>query len=109
MVDIFVLSLLLVVHFIADFVLQTRWMGRNKSSNWQAMAAHIAVYTICLIPFGLLFAIVNGLLHLITDIISSRLTSKFYREKREAAFWAVIGADQLAHVLALIWTLYLIG
>jgi hypothetical protein len=39
--------ILLTLHFIADFVLQSDWMAINKSKNWGALA--LLAYTAKLI------------------------------------------------------------
>lgn len=101
----------LAAHFIADFVLQTTKTGLNKSKDMTVLTMHVVTYSIALqllmIPIlGLVNAIVYGscnfLLHLPTDFISSRLSSKYYKEGRLYAFWKVIGLDQLAHYAGLI-------
>lgn len=104
----------LAAHFIADFVLQTTWIGLNKSKNFTVLMWHITFYTIALmfmmIPMlgttaAAYYGLVNGLLHLPTDFISSKLSSKYYAEGRLYAFWKVIGLDQLAHYAGLFLTL----
>lgn len=110
--DIMVNKLIFVfiLHYIGDFLLQTRWMGENKSKNIVALLMHIIVYSATLIPFGFKFAIINGILHLITDFITSKLSSRAYLNKNMAQFWAIIGFDQLVHTITLILTLqYFIG
>jgi hypothetical protein len=52
------LAVLLVCHFIADFVLQSREMGKNKSSNFSVLCQHITIQ-FYVILFGL--AVVPGL------------------------------------------------
>lgn len=97
------LSLLLVAHFIGDFVLQSHWMSVNKSSNWKALAAHVAVYGACLTPFGLLFALANAAIHGAVDAVTSRITKRLWLAQRWHYFFLVIGADQLTHYLCLLW------
>jgi hypothetical protein len=98
------IMLLLSVHFVADFVLQTDWMALNKSTRWWPLTVHILVYSACLIPFGLLFALVNGCAHFVTDAVSSRATSYLWGLKKRHLFFVVIGLDQLAHYAILFWT-----
>lgn len=38
-----VLGLLFVLHYIADFLLQSRNMGKNKSSNYRILLTHISI------------------------------------------------------------------
>lgn len=92
---------ILVLHFVADFVLQGRTIARNKSSSIKHMSAHCAIYTAVLCLAGIRFGLINGGLHFITDSVSSRLTSKFWRSGRDYLFWLVIGADQLVHTVTL--------
>ena len=101
--------LVLITHYVADFVLQTRWMGENKSKNMTAMLAHIFVYTAAISIFGIKFAVINGILHLITDLISSKLSGRAYVNKNMGQFWDVIGMDQLIHTLTLILTYVAFG
>ena len=96
--------LILLAHFVGDFILQSHWMASNKSKNWQAMGSHVLVYSCCLSPFGLTFAVVNGIAHLATDSISSRITSLLWAKQEWHLFFVVIGADQLAHYAVLFYT-----
>ena len=108
MIDAYLLLWVLAAHFFADFACQTRWMGENKSKNNKALAAHIltyaAVMSVLLIPAGisLTFVLINAILHLLTDYVSSRFSSHFYREKRMGAFWNVIAIDQFTHIATFI-------
>lgn len=54
-------------HFVADFLLQSRKMGKNKSSSVKWLAGHIAIIFLCFLPFGLKFAALNALFHAIID------------------------------------------
>ena len=38
-----------IIHYIADFWVQTHWQSQNKSSNLEALAAHILTYTLCFV------------------------------------------------------------
>ncbi|MCV0439699.1 MAG: DUF3307 domain-containing protein [Hydrogenophaga sp.] len=108
MAESLLLLWVLAVHFIADFACQPRYLGINKSSKHWALLAHVAIYGgvlwLGLIPtgIGLTFVILNCILHLITDFVSSRLTTRFYKEGRMYAFWNTIAADQFAHIAGLI-------
>jgi hypothetical protein len=35
---------ILLVHFVADFVVQTRWQTENKSKDWGALVSHVGTY-----------------------------------------------------------------
>lgn len=90
------------VHFIADFIIQTDWQARNKSVQWGALARHVATYSACLCVFGIRFAVINGVLHFFVDAVTSRLSSRMWKQERRHAFFVVIGADQYIHECCLI-------
>jgi hypothetical protein len=82
--------ILLAVHWVADFCLQTHWQASNKSKNWTALARHVGVYTTVLffaVPFifssqsygaWFLYVAVNGALHFVTDAVTSRCSSRLF-------------------------------
>ncbi len=126
---------LLAIHFVADFLLQSDWMAQNKSRRWDALAAHVAVYSACFFYYGAPFVAMTFLLHFVTDAMTSRITSRLWffdmampvqwpsrRAPNSPAvphyavgggnrhwFFVVIGADQLIHFLCLAWTLRVLG
>jgi hypothetical protein len=115
--------ILLAVHWVADFVLQTQWQASNKSKNLEALLRHVGVYTIVLVftvPFifpgdlethsARWFAFVagNGLLHFGTDFLTSRMTSRLYAKDDWHNFFVVVGLDQLIHQVTLAGTMLLI-
>ena len=111
------ISVILTGHYIADFVLQTRQMGENKSSSWYWLSAHVAVYTAALWFFALLvlgpviamlYVVINGAIHFGADAVTSRMTTRFHHAGKKKAFWDTIGFDQLIHQLTLLGTLSLV-
>lgn len=100
--------LVLVVHWIADFIAQTDWQAKNKSKNWKALSSHIFVYTLFLTPFGIKFALINGLSHFIIDFFTSRFTGYFFKKGDYHNGFVVVGLDQLLHTMILISTLQFI-
>lgn len=106
---------LLIAHYVGDYVLQTRWMGNNKSKRLDALALHVAIYTATLAvmtaPFAhqnidgwISFVLLNGAAHFATDYVTSRRIAYLWAEKREYETFAMMGADQLLHQFALIGT-----
>ena len=81
--------ILLVTHFVGDFICQSDWMALNKSKDWWALTVHVGVYTLVL-SAALVFLDVsaspevsffiwgNALAHFIQDAITSRINSRLW-------------------------------
>lgn len=109
---------ILLLHLIADFIFQNRWMAENKSKNIFALSLHVLVYgvvfVVLLVPFFnfldvLIFVCVNIGLHWATDFTTSRITSYFWNKKQIYNFFLTIGVDQYIHQACLISTLHFLG
>ena len=137
--DLGTVSLLLGLHFVGDFVLQSNWMAINKSKRLKPLLIHCGIYSLCFVPFfGPVFGVVTFFLHTLTDAVTSRLTSKFWFIKLDPPvfkweemkhyenkwanlylvtfldserhwFFVLIGLDQLIHYLTLLWTLKILS
>jgi hypothetical protein len=99
--------ILLTLHFIADFILQSNNMATNKSKSNYWLSYHVGVYTLVFSMVNPLYALVNGALHWITDYLTSRVASYFYVKDDRRYFFITIGFDQLVHSITLITTYYL--
>ena len=102
---------IILVHWVADFVLQSRMMGENKSSNNVWLATHCFVYTTAtmILWLPLVASVILPLdfknislacflvfwTHFGTDYISSRMTTKYAKDKKWYAFFNTIGFDQV--------------
>ena len=84
-------------HAIGDFIFQTRWMAKNKSTSHRALAIHCGLYMIPLFVISWQFALINGILHYPVDFFSSQLTSHYHKKNNESMFFNVIGIDQAIH------------
>lgn len=118
---------LICAHWWGDWRLQTGWMALEKSKHWKPLTAHVAVVTLLLLPWGWKFALLNGVLHWLTDFFTSRYTSKMWFVKVERAmpcngehwcslkfdnykrseFFSMIGLDQVIHYTCYALTLNL--
>lgn len=93
-----VITLALVAHWIADFILQPRWMAKEKSTSNLALAQHCIIYTSVmslvgiaimissykdaststLIILSVAFGVFQGIMHYIVDYFTSRLAKYCY-------------------------------
>ena len=110
--------LALTVHFVADFVLQTRAMGKGKSNNILWLLAHLAIqYGAFYYFFGHTFALANAVIHGMIDWNIWKLyklsvkirnpnmsieDAQYYRYWDDHLFYTTIGLDQLLHGATLI-------
>jgi hypothetical protein len=90
------------IHWVADFVLQTDQMAQNKSKSNRWLSIHIIVYSLPWFIFGWKFALVNAAAHWLIDWVTSRITSQLWAKKDVHNFFVVIGFDQAAHLTILI-------
>lgn len=120
MISVWVVIYLLLVHWFADFVLQTRHMATKKSSSNYYLTLHVAVYSVATTLLWVLLTLVEGtgmtlltffntliitfVTHWLTDYITSRYTTKFYLAKKDKEFFGTIGFDQWIHAATLLLT-----
>ncbi len=114
---------ILFLHWLADFVCQSDWMAKGKSSSEIVLSVHILVYSLVMViglnifqawlrfPATLnehvetavwSFCILNGLLHWITDWFTSRATKRLWAAQQVHWFFVVIGFDQFIHLTCLL-------
>jgi hypothetical protein len=105
------LVLILVAHWVGDYVLQTNAMAKRKSSSLKWLLIHVMVYLVPVAATALYlfsvesavdFILLNGLLHLVTDLLTSRLALRF--ESKQRMYFTIVGFDQLVHSVTLVVT-----
>ena len=107
------LIVLLVAHYVGDFLLQSRKIANNKHNNWLYLLAHGGLYSVALFIFVavftpnswlpvLEFTVINAASHILIDKVTSTLTSKFYLKNNIKAMFSTIGLDQLIHTIILV-------
>lgn len=105
----------LLVHWLADFVLQTEHMALRKSTSNYYLGMHVTVYSVTTILGWWLAFLVLGVhvtswryleagvaiffMHFITDYITSRITGRYYKAKKNHDFFVTIGFDQWLHYI----------
>ena len=114
MIPMFILLFYLLLHWYADFVVQTDKQAKGKSSNnWQLLAhtsSYSLIITICTYilywtnSFGaqywyipLIFGIIQFVTHTIIDYITSRINKKLWINEEVHTFLIMIGFDQFIH------------
>ena len=108
------LTIVLLLHFVGDFVLQTRWMAENKSRSFTALTVHVLTYGATL-WVGLVvaqrplldvtyYAGSNFAIHFAVDAVTSRITTYWWKKQNLYAFFTTIGFDQFLHAVTLLWT-----
>lgn len=110
------LAIILILHWIFDFICQTHWEATNKSKSLRALISHTGKYsTLWVIPAvlylpqqpAIFFVLATFISHTITDYFTSRWTAKLYAKGDYHNFFVVVGLDQLLHYTQLFLTYYL--
>lgn len=111
-----IFNILLIGHFVGDFLFQTDWMARYKAKRWIPLLTHSSIYTVVIF----LFALVEGGLsylailvvfigHLILDrgffvkfwVIHIQTATKPNQQ------WLSVITDQTFHIILLAIAIYL--
>lgn len=105
---------ILLVHFLADFALQTHEQSTRKSTSNLYLTYHVGVYTIIFglfamiytksVEFAIWFSVITFLFHFMTDYLTSRIGKPFWEKKDFHNGFVVVGFDQLLHYGQLILT-----
>jgi len=102
-------------HWVGDYLFQTTQMATTKSKSFKWLNIHVLVYTTTILVFSFFilsreiwwrFALLNGILHWITDFFTSKLANHYAGNLR--VFYPIIGFDQFIHIATLLLTLYIL-
>lgn len=101
---------ILLTHWLADFVFQTKWMAENKSKSIWPLTFHCVVYGLILFLGTFTFAsaqwvLINTVLHFSIDALTSKLNAYFWERGNSRAFFISVGFDQFLHSFFLISTM----
>ena len=128
-INIYILFGILIIHWFADFVLQTDQMAKNKSTSNYWLTKHVYRYTTvwvaamfiyCAVLYGItwtpegvrlcfLFPIITFVCHWLTDYLTSRLNTRLHKKGDIHNFFVSIGADQVYHYVQLVLTFQLLS
>lgn len=115
-----VIIFILLLHFFADFVVQTHEDAINKSTSVKHLFSHVWEYSVfitlimsvyafaaggaLLLGHALLFGAITFVSHFITDYFTSRANTKLWKSGNVHNFFVGIGFDQWLHAVQLILT-----
>lgn len=116
---------IILIHWVADFVLQTDNQAKGKSTSWKWLLSHTGTYSLVwlvviyfLFPadwnfsqrglYSVYFAAITFVCHTITDYFTSRLNSRLWKAGKIHEFFVSIGFDQVLHYGQLFLTFYLL-
>lgn len=109
---------ILLIHFLADFGLQTHEQATQKGGSNKWLFYHVGVYSLIwwvasyiILDNSLssfLFASITFFAHFITDYITSRIGKPFWKGGDFHNGFVVVGFDQILHYLQLIATFNLL-
>lgn len=120
--SIAIILLILIVHWFADFVMQSDKEAKGKSRNFKLLLSHVGTYTgvfvACMLviariagpisasfwAFLIKFAFITFVSHLAIDYYTSRVHRVLYEQKKHHEFFTSIGFDQLLHYAQLFLT-----
>lgn len=107
------LAVLVVLHSVGDWLLQTDWMAKGKDKRWPPLVAHVAVWTACMLPaavwlFDPLWLLWLAGTHLVLDgtgFVRWWMTAVKrvpQADLRGSAWWLAVVVDQVFHLLTLV-------
>lgn len=97
--------LLLFIHWVTDFVLQSNEMALQKSENEWVLGKHCLVYSLPLalpflifgLPKAFVAFVVFGMTHFAIDYVTARLNKKYWLNNKRHEFFVMVGFDQFLH------------
>lgn len=115
MISFSTLLFVLMIHFLADFGLQTEEQATGKSTSLKWLTYHVGVYSIIWLVaawfyfdyfnVALIFAMTTFIFHWVTDYMTSRIGKPFWEKKDFHNGFVVVGFDQMLHYIQLILTI----
>ena len=117
-ISTYLILYILLIHFLADFALQTHEQAQNKSHSNIHLHQHVATYSAVWflavwswtksIEMALVFTVVTFFVHYCTDWVTSRISKFYFKQEDYHNGFVVVGVDQVLHYIQLIFTFKLI-
>lgn len=98
-VGTYTISMILIMMF---FMIITVYINTDQSAVGTILSAF---FPVAIGYFIVLWAIINGILHFVTDAITSRITTKLWLKNDMHNFFVIVGLDQLVHYICLFVTM----
>jgi hypothetical protein len=108
---------IIIIHWFADFVLQTDKQAKGKSKEWKPLLSHTFTYSMIWVIIGCilylfnltninfaLFGLITFIAHTVTDYFTSRLNTKLWAKGDVHNFFVSVGFDQVLHYIQLFLT-----
>lgn len=112
--ELSIILLILLIHFLGDFALQTHGQASRKSTEVGPLAEHVTTYSMVwlIAAYGMLgnwkeafiFAGVTWLAHYCTDWMTSRIGKIYWDRQDLHNGFVVVGFDQILHYIQLFLT-----
>jgi len=117
-----IFGIIILIHFLADFSLQTNQQAQQKSISTNALFNHVGIYTtvwfLALIAINeiinfslfdcLIFCLITFVAHSTTDYFTSRIGKPYWEEHDYHNGFTVVGFDQMLHFFQLYYTFKLL-
>lgn len=121
--DLFEIIVIIVIHWFADFVLQTDKQAKGKSKEFKWLIKHTLTYSFVfygifcfysiyyvldlnILLLGTKFFFITFIAHTITDYFTSRINAKLWDKGKVHEFFVSVGFDQVLHYIQLFATYY---
>lgn len=107
------LLLILLSHFLCDFVLQTPKQAERKHKIEWELFMHVLMYSLVMSAFMFIiltpnhvleFFIITFITHIVIDGITSNISKIFFDKKDYHNGFVTVGADQVLHYIQLYLT-----
>ena len=115
---LWLMALLLVKHFLIDFVWQTDAEVANKGTYGNGVGIGHSIkhglgtlivlgWFTSSLELGILIALVDSFIHYHVDWLKMNVNRHYGWGPQDRAFWVSLGLDQLAHGLTYVYLIYL--
>jgi hypothetical protein len=114
MIEVKTVLFLVIVHFLADFALQTNNQATKKSTSNLYLSYHVGMYALTWFfamwayhgswLMAMNFALITFSAHWVTDYTTSRISKKFFDAQDYHNGFVVVGFDQVLHYVQLLVT-----